>query len=496
MAIMEPVQGGPMLYPFEGLDGKMGLINQDGRLVAEPQFDPFHLYGTQYVYSDAEESRVIGLVAGRMVGMPKTGDGPLCSFTYYSLDGKSKELKCGEAVMMQVSPGGRFAVVSTKQYDWYPQEQGLFDIEANAWVVEPKDGYFFNAEEKVYSDGAIARKGTYDNITEQWYYDYAMGERRDLPADLGTFAGYLPGVQWFCFREGDPYYGACRWYDKSFNHMPQLDDRFIHQFRGKYAQHSPTAMPYGGNPAWVDRDGSIVPNEEDFFFDYDTGGHCHNVFKYENDDYNNDREHTLLDSELKPVFTGELGDVICQFRGPIRGYALLDSKREKVKASCDAYGKPLPVSEAPVVLRGINSAYIYDDMWFLLRDGELRTVDMKPYGLYRDMGDYFHLDAKVVAACEDFIWVNGWHGLASEMQSIFDDFTPATFFALDWDGNPFPDCPLEPFSESVIIRDSDWMREVYFITAGEQGPNYYWVEHEDKRGYINTRGEWLFIDKN
>jgi len=38
-AIMEPQQGGPMLYTFKGRNGKLGLINQDGKVIAEPQFD-------------------------------------------------------------------------------------------------------------------------------------------------------------------------------------------------------------------------------------------------------------------------------------------------------------------------------------------------------------------------------------------------------------------------------------------------------------------------
>ena len=493
-AMMEPVQGGPMLYTFPGREeGVYGLINQDGEVVAEPQYSE-----RQYIYSDAEKTRVIGLVAGRRAGRPKNGDGWLNTYTLYSLDGRAKKLNCGKAVMLKVSPGGRFALVATEQYDYLPQGQGLFDMEANAWVVKPKDGYWWNVDDLVYSDGAIARKGTWDNITEQWYYDYGTGERRALPAELGSLAGYLPEVQWFCFREGDPYYGACRWYDTAMNHMPQLDGWQISPFSGKYALIYPEGHgPYSNSNAWVGRDGNIIPNEENFFLDYDRSWYCRSVFKYEDDVSQPDKAiYTLLDPDLKPVFTGEPGELICAFDGPIKGYALLDKQQPQIKASCDAYGKPLPVSDTPYILRGTNSGpQAFDHLWFLLRGGVLRTVDMKPYGYYKDFGDYFFLDAKIVAACDDFLLVNGWHGLAAEMQSIFEEPTPPAFFALDWDGNPYPDCPLEPFYGSVIFRDSDWVREAYFTTAGEQGPNYLWVEKDGKRGYINTKGEWLFVDE-
>jgi len=482
-AIMEPLQGGPMLYAFPGKsEGMYGLINQDGEVVAEPQYDSFHSYGTQYVYSDAEKSRVIGLVAGRRVGMPKTGDGPLYTFTYYSLDGKAKALKCGEAVMIQISPGGRFALVSTKQYDYLPQEQGLFDMEANAWVVKPKDGYWFNIDEYVYSDGAIMRKGTWDNVTEQWYYDYETGERLPLPTDMGILSSYAPEVQWFCFSEGNPYYGDCRWFDRSFNHLPQLDNcRQISRFIGDYAfVYSAYAI---GN--WVDREGNVIPNEEKMSLE--DGSREQGMFCWQT------RIPTLLDPDLNPVFTGEPGDRIRSFDGPLKGYVLLDENWQ-VKASCDAYGKPLPVNEAPYVLRAG-----YRHLWFKLKDGIWRaTPDLSAYRLhfwyYDDGYEGDYLEAKVVEAFEDFILICGWQNRAEKKQEVY---VAPTLFAIDWDGNLYPDCPMEPFYDSAKFVESEWIigHTYQWRTAGEQGPSYFWVEHNGQRGYIDTAGNWLFIDE-
>jgi len=56
---------------------------------------------------------------------------------------------------------------------------------------------------------------------------------------------------------------------------------------------------------------------------------------------------------------------------------------------------------------------------------------------------------------------------------------------VDWDGQPYADCPLSPFFGALTYHN-----------AGDQGPHYYWVELEGQRGYINTAGDWLFIDNN
>ena len=346
-AIMEPLQGGPMLYAFPDDSGDpwwgaYGLINQDGVLIAEPQYN-----NIQYVYSDAAQTRVIGLIAEQWI------DTKYKSFTYYSLDGTAKMLNC-EGDNIDVCPGGRYAVVSTeiREDEALYLVQELFDIEANACIAE----------------GDISSE-------------------------------YLASAQ-----------------------------------------------------------------------------HCQNP--------------PPLDPGLQSIFTREFGDIIRPFDGPTKGYVLLD-ERQQVKASCDAYGKPLLVSDTAYILSTVvNYPWCYK-----LKNGVWQSLNLKPYGLRQDFGDYFFQEAVVLAVCDDFLWINGWHDCAMEEQP-WDEYTPSEFFALDWDGNPYPDCPMEPFSDNFTFSSDASGRYVHYITAGEQGPYYYWVEHNGQRGYINTAGDWLFIDES
>jgi len=61
------------------------------------------------------------------------------------------------------------------------------------------------------------------------------------------------------------------------------------------------------------------------------------------------------------------------------------------------------------------------------------------------------------------------------------------FFAVDWQGNMIKDCPLEPYFDQLYPGSEH-------STAGYQGPSYFWVELNGQRGYIDTLGNWLFID--
>lgn len=451
-AIMEPLQGGPMLYAFPGEDSKTGLVNQDGEVVAEPQYD-----GIQYVYGDIEETQVIGLLARKPVGA-----GPRGVYTYYGLDGKAKAPDWGKAYEITVAPGGHYAVVNNGL-------KGLFDIEANTYAVKP-------------SKGGLGVNGNAIVIGQQCYL-LETGKRITLPSDLGTYYYCFPEVEWFCFLTD----GGYRWYDKSFNHMPQLDRLSINRFKGKYA----VVYIDSNQIAWTDREGNIVLEKPGFKQDGQLMDNlnCFALQSYaEEQNVNSEKIPTLLDPDLQTVFTGEPGDSIRIFDGPLKGYVLLD-KQQQIKASCDAYGKPLPANATAIILAtSVNYPWCYK-----LKDGVWQALDLSPYGLRQDFGDYGFQEAVVLAACDEFLWINGWHDLASEMHSIFEHF-PSEFFALDWDGNPYPDCPLQPFSGNVSFSSDTSGRYLHWPTAGEQGPDYYWVEKDGKRGYINTKGEWLFVD--
>ena len=140
MAIMEPLQGGPMLYTFYGANwhtwkeggGAMGkpagLINQDGKLVCEPKY-----IRVEYIYDENWE-RGIGMIA---ITERK--------ITLYQLDGESKVLSC-EGFRIHVFPGGRYASVTgavlTESMAMGNIDDGLFDIENDRYVIEPKEGQF------------------------------------------------------------------------------------------------------------------------------------------------------------------------------------------------------------------------------------------------------------------------------------------------------------------------------------------------------------------
>jgi len=443
-AIMEPVQGGPMLYAFPGDEEYIyGLINQDGEVIAEPRYGSFFQDSPQYVYSDATRTRVIGLVASQQI------DERDSTFTYYSLDGTAKMLNC-EGRRIRVAPGGRYAFVAMGT--WPEEHEELFDIEANTYEVEPKDGLLH----------------------------FETGQMIAPPAKPGIFNDYLPEVEWFCFVDNRVF----RWYDAAFNHMPQLDNWRIHPFNGKYAH-----MHMDGSPvtaAWVDREGNIVKHIEGSINYY----YSDPLFCYIVNRSNRFDDSLLFDADLKTVFEGN----IIAFDGPLKGYVLLDEQRQ-VQASCDVQGKPLPVNETPYVLSAGPGHW----QWLRLQDGVWRTPpDLSAYGLrhsyYYDAGfSTKFVGASVVEAYEEFILISGWQGLAKKKQKKYIE---PSLIAIDWDGNLYPDCPLELFYGSAIFVEDDYLGAYQWRTAGPQGPSYYWVELDNKRGYINTRGEWLFIDES
>jgi len=471
---MEPLQGGPMLYTFEGRNGMLGLINQDGKLVAKPQFD----FYSQYVYNDTEQTRVIGLIAAR-----RNSDN-FIFYTYYNLDGTAKKLGCEGTWWHDfwALPGGRYAVVNSAT-SMIEFRYGLFDLEANAYIVEPEDGQWIDLSKNAFAVG-------------QQCTIFETGQQITLPAGLGELQDYEPETQWFCFQKD----GVFRWYDASFKHLPQFDDWHILPFKGKYAPMYIDYYSYSVRTAWTDRDGSIVLEKEGFALEnvWEKGLYCFELYSYNGGSHErNERTPTLLDPDLNPVFTGEPGDRLWTFDGPIKGYMLLD-KNLQVKASCDAYGKPLPVSDTAYIL---HTRYRY--LCFTLKDGVWRaTPDLSAYRILLEQ-DYYHdgyvgsyYEAKIVDAYEDHVLIAGWQNRALEKQT---EVPQRTIFAIDWEGSLYPDCPLEPFYDSIVIDEGEYPPldpGYYWRTAGEQGPNYFWVELGGQRGYIDTAGNWLFIAEN
>jgi len=194
MAIMEPLQGGPMLYAFKGKvpygmayddeDGQeypvypLGLINQDGKLVTAPKY-----HRVDYFYDEGEQ-RIIGVAALR-------GQ----EITIYQLSGESRVLPC-EGYRVKVCPGGRYMSVEAAKPKsmgaWSmldPLKDGLFDIENNRYIIEPKVGQYIS-----YEGRGVAQVRQYDSIDMQ---GEKIAERAVNCADGSTYEG----DDWRGFRQ-------------------------------------------------------------------------------------------------------------------------------------------------------------------------------------------------------------------------------------------------------------------------------------------------------
>jgi len=195
---MPPLQGGPMLYPFPGnrediWETTYGLINQNGEVVAQRQYD----FYPQYVYGDAARTLVIGLVASQRL------DEETFAYTYYNLDGTAKKLACEGARQPDiiVFPGGRFAVVNTGAWD--KRRAGLLDIEANAWAMEPVDGAWFNGTALVDREGNIIHN---IELLDQDLQSVFTGEPSDTFRALPNLHIYGLGLNHEYYVDG--YYGS------------------------------------------------------------------------------------------------------------------------------------------------------------------------------------------------------------------------------------------------------------------------------------------------
>jgi hypothetical protein len=491
-APMEPIQGGQMLYTFYGAepydhrlseyDGQeypvfpQGLINQEGKLVSAPAY-----HHVVYIYDEAGQ-RVIGLATVKER-----------EITIYGLDGTSRVLPV-EGYRVEVFPGGRYAIVHTAQgMTWDggssvgdPLEEGIFDLQENKFVVEPKAGQMIQ-----YNAGGVALGYQYDSEdatgseTAQWAFKMINESPGwsivELPLSLGRIQQYFPETGWFgglwMERPGNQWTMHAyeqRVYDENLEVIPSLSGWSIDYegFRG-----GQWCVIYNNNAfpdvsTWVDRNGELSERRDAAL--PGTGWRCYLL-----------EDGTLLDGGLNEVVSPRDGESLLVLHaagtGTDQGFLHLNADGS-IKAAYDLAGKPMQASEAFRCWQSFRYDVIEDGAYTLYaaKGGQWAVLDLSrfqpaPKQEHRDGVPY----ANPIVMCEDFIVIEtGVHWYEAGVK--YD------FFAIDWDGNKLDDCPLEPFFSLLSYQ-----------TAGEQGPNYFWIAQEDgKRGYINTRGEWLFVDEN
>ena len=203
--------------------------------------------------------------------------------------------------------------------------------------------------------------------------------------------------------------------------------------------------------------------------------HEHGFFINRNEDlydYSVEETGIILGADRKPLYTTKPGEEIVRlypvpYELQLLGLVVQDAKGNIVK-SFDEYGKPMQSKpEAQLFSDGIYTGTLYK-----LKDGKWTTLDLRQF-MKPDV-EAHNADHMVVTEN----WVIVVTGIAYESTEIDE------IFAVDWTGKQYNNCPLMPFIPGHYLQ-----------SAGEQGPNYYWVEHDGKRGYVNTKGEWLFVEQ-
>ena len=479
-AVMAPLQGGPMLYTFYGSEPyttrvgeesgdeypvyPIGLIDQDGKLVSAPVY-----HNAQYIYDEAGQ-RVTGLAAVKDR-----------EITIYALDGASRVLPV-EGYRIEVFPGGRYAIVYTAEdFIWTgggsredPLKEGIFDLTKDKYVIEPKEGQMIG-----YRTGGVALGYQYDtpdgtgNETAQWAFFCADERVLDLPMGLGRIQDYYPETGWFggMWMEGE---WEQRVYDKDLQLIPSLTGWSIDYegFRGgEWCMiYNNSALP--GVTTWVNREG--VLSDRRGATNPDAGWQCYLV-----------DGGVLLDSSLNEAASSKNGESLVVLRatgGTDEGFLFLNADGS-AKAAYDLAAKPMRPSAGFRCWHDFSynvaeyGAYILyaakDGQWTVLELGQFQP---KPREKSHEDGVPY---ANPVVMCEDYIVIETGVHWYEGGPAVYDTF------AIDWQGNRLDDCPLEPFFGLLTYQ-----------TAGEQGPGYFWIAREDgKRGYINTKGEWLFVDE-
>jgi len=480
-----------MLYTFKGRNGKLGFINQDGKVVAEPQYDDFRDH-----FFDQTGKRWMGLVVRKGL-----------RYTIYYLDGRSIQFK-EECHSFNVMEGGRYATV----YPWSPYsigDCGIYDLQQGKYVIEPKKG-----QSVYWSNGAIVISRNKRN----WVYGLKDGTMREIPgsSDLSGSFYYFPDVGWYSFYMNSVY-------DKDVKEITALrgwsigggwnNDLFsnseyvmIDQYHRKES-----ILDSYREYAFVNRKGEIIPNKYDYVdfiiknnnrgSYYLSTGTIGSFFQI----VEKDGTVIWLDQNLKELGRAKAGERLIHNVTPHN--LLLDAKGNVVRALDDNF----KTVREDTIFRQYTDAGSDNprqgDVLYRLKDGKWTILDL---GRFIPQ-DYW--GASPVVICDDYIIVcvekpGSWDKIANtptvsnmslsanakpSVQPMLSYYIPpdvVEVFAVDWNGKRIKNCPLALYYEGVAFDTPGSV----LPDAGWQGQNYHWVEANGRRGFVNTKGEWVFID--
>jgi len=468
-AVIPPLQGGPMLYEFSAKEPYMedeegypryhrGLVDDLGKVIAKPQYEH-----TEYTYDDS--GRVTGMFA------QKGKD-----FTWYALDGAAKKIPF-QASEIRPFADGRYWIVSTtgseigtSSYDDGTRD-GLYDTKEERFVFPPTDGLNLHP----YGGTVIAKQHktiSFDSkFLRSFQWNPADGSTREFPTKWRC-QGYFAETDWYEMVE---YYAGgdfeIFFVDRNMNIVPDLRTSWhIDEYfdGGNYM-----VLRHRGNDAeqtWANRNGSI---SELRYEDIQQRGSCYIAWRNGNEWSGG--TPFLYDGKLNLLHEAKEGEHFAVLRDYISG---ADSEAILI-ALAGKDGIPRKVWDANTGKEfntsGQNGYWLTYDEAYSLQNGAWQVVEFSRY-LDKDKGE---TNAYCALATKDGLILQ----LSWEADSFLQDIR---YIAVGWDGKPTK-YPLLPFydDDNYLISGS----------AGKQGPGYFWAERDGKRGFIDTKGKWLFVDE-
>ena len=483
----EPVdKNAAMLYPTYSKDNKVGFINQKGEEIVAPRFD-------STVYIKDINSKVHGVLAKSER-----------EHWHFSLDGKETKLNI-EADSIEALPDGQTLIVRTinptpyegmdgivegttpemiKYYDenYDKTRDGIFDLIGNKYVIEPKDGYmiYSSGNDKVSINvyNRIDWRHNKAKLISSDEYDLKSREFIEKSEEAKKFAGYHPVPQWY--YKYDDYHNTI-YYDKNFN---KLDIDIFQLIDFKMGNYGIVRVPGEKEYALIDKNGNFNDIRAS---DIRQVGNCFVVWNEYWNVENGFSADNLLDTSANVIWSTENGERIIPLEayklpGEIAGYThyrydrngtdwaisvVLDKDGEVIKVF-DGDGNELLAGEEPSVWRqGYGEESI-----LLGKDNKWIWVDFSKFVDPKTERQQIHIDM----ATNDFVHITRY-----TVKHPFLEY--AEDFFLDYDGNKIKKTPLLPFTQAA--RNS-WMNQ--WTSTG-----YIWIEYDDKRGYIDTKGEWFFV---
>jgi len=433
-AVMPPLQGGPMLYMFNAAE-PYGYFPSEYDGSPWPRFHIGLVNDMGEVVTEPRYTfaRYAHDAYGRVIGVFAYIERKL---TWYTLDGTAT-IKPFEVAWAESVLNGRYWIVRTRGHGMGSfsiddgTRDGLYNVEEERFVIEPTDGL-----------------------------------------QLVGYSGVVFGAQRETESFDSAFLHSFRWNPEDGSRMEYPEGWHVQGYNSETGQYRMVErgeqFEYGSRIFFVDRDMNLLDIEDEIGLGERRG----NLWVLHN---------SLLDSQRDVIHAAQVGQSFVNLYDRIRPgdhgtgpglVALMDNDRNILEAWCTQTGEPFNMQAHG------NGPWISQDGW----GGAYRAQN----GAWQAIIPSRFLDIPPMEGGVAFIIAVTQAGaiirVGREEQSRFAE---TRAIAVDWYGNE-ADHPLLRFFDNENI----WLS---FRVAGEQGPNYFWVEHDGQRGFINTNGEWLFI---